>query len=167
MGLIDDVKFLKEKIEEQENKKSKKTKKWRYPFGKKVGKAQRKKNYVTVLKLNENSKAKFVKVRIDEQTFIEEGVPRLASAGHVFQEGRKNNPLIILPSWSVEPFSAMKNFEKSLENGANVVGFQLLMNRMKLEAIGAKKQMGGIIKWLLGAVVLGIIAYAFISGGGV
>ena len=166
MGLIDDVKYLKDKFEEEENKKDKKTKKWRYPFGKKVGKAQRKKNYVTILRLNENSKAKFLKVRIDEQTFIDEGVPRLAAAGHVFQEGRKNNPLIILPSWSVEPFSAMDSFKQSLEDGTNIVGFQLLMNKMKLEAMGAKKAMGGMLKWVAGAVVIGIIAYAFITGGG-
>ncbi len=176
MGLIDDVKYLKEKVEEQENKKSKKTKKWRYPFGKKVGKAQKKKNYVTLLNLFENSKAKFKKVRIDDQTFMEEGIPRLAAAGYVWQEGRKNNPLIILPNFSVKPINAEdvykpitagKLYKESLKDGSNVVGYRLLLNKMKLEAIGAKKQMGGMIKWILGAIVLGIIAYAFISGGGV
>ena len=147
-----------------------------HTFLKKVGKAQKKKNYVTLLHLFENSKAKFKKVRIDDQTFMEEGIPRLAAAGYVWQEGRKNNPLIILPNFSVKPINAEdvykpitagKLYKESLKDGSNVVGYRLLLNKMKLEAIGAKKQMGGMIKWILGAIVLGIIAYAFISGGGV
>lgn len=165
MGLVQDMEMLKEKIEEEENKKNPKTKKFRYPFGKKVGRAQKKKNYVTLFKINENGSGVIKKIRIDEQTFIEEGVPRLAAAGYVTYV--KKNPWIILPSWSVKPFSAMDNYNESLKDGSNKKGFQLLMNKMKLEALGAKKQMGGMIKWIAGAVVIGIIAYAFISGGGV
>ena len=164
MGLTEDVKYLKEKVEEADT--SKKTKKFRYPLGKKVGKAQKKKNYVTILKINENSKATFKKVKISEQTFIEEDIPRLAAAGYVLQEGRKNNPLIILPSWSVEPFSPLKHFNKSLLDGSNSVGYRLLMNTMKLESVSPKKQMGGVFKWILGLGLAAIIAYAFITGGG-
>lgn len=165
MGTLkEDMEFIKEKFEEQENKKSKKTKKFRYPFGKKVGRSQKKKNYVTLLRINENGQGVIKKVRIDEQTFMEEGIPRLAAAGYVTMI--KKNPWIILPSWSVEPFSAMDNYTKSLKDGTNTVGFKLLMNKMKLEAVNPKKQMGGMLKWILGLGLVGILLYAFISGGG-
>ena len=162
--LTQDVKDLKE-IFERENKKNAGKKKFRYPFGKKGGKAQRKKNYATVLKLNENGKAAFKKVRISEQTFWEEGIPRLAAAGYVFQEGRKNNPLIILPSWSVEPISPLEHYKKSLMDGTNSVGSKLLLKVMKLEGVNQKKTMGGMMKYIFGAIILAGLAYAFISGG--
>ncbi len=167
MGLIQEVEKLNNRLEEEENKTSKKTKKFRYPFGKKVSKSQKKKNYVTLLKLNENSKAVFKKVRIDDQTFMDEGIPKLASAGHVWQEGRKNNPLIICGSFSVKPINAEDLYKKSLEDGSNVVGYRLLMNKMKLSAVEAKKQIGGMMKWIFGALILGVIGYAMMTGGGV
>jgi len=166
MGLQDDIKTIKEKFIEVENEKSKKTKRFRYPFGKKVGRGQKKRNYVTVLKINENSKAKFLKVQISEQTFMEEGIPRLAAARYVLQEGRKNNPLIILPSWSVEPFSPLDNYKKSLLEGRNAVGYRLLLNTMKLEGVNAKKLVGNMLKWILGLGLVGVVAYAFMSSGG-
>ena len=163
--LTNDVKYLKE-IFEKEDKKNSGKKKFRYPLGKKVGKAQRKKNYATVLILNENGKAAFKKVRISEQTFWEEGIPRLAAAGYVFQEGRRNNPLIILPGWCVEPISPLKHYNQSLMDGTNSVGYRLLMNVMQLEGVNQKKQIGGMMKWIFGAVIIGVIAYAFMTGGG-
>ena len=166
MGLQEDIKIIKEKLIEVENEKSKKTKKFRYPLGKRVSKSQKKKNYVTVLKINENGVANFKKVQISEQTFIDEGIPRLAAAGYVLQEGRKKNPLIILPSWSVEPFSPLDNYKESLINGSNAVGYRLLLNTMKLEGVNAKKPVGNMLKWILGLGLVGIIAYAFISSGG-
>ncbi len=164
MGLKQDIEFIKDRFEEEENKKNKKTKKFRYPFGKKVGSAQKKKNYITLFRINENGSGVIKKVRIDEQTFIEEGIPRLAAAGYVINI--KKNPWIILPSWSVEPFSAMDNYKKSLKDGTNTVGFKLLMNKMKLEAVNPKKQLGSMFKWILGLGLVGILLYAFISGGG-
>lgn len=160
--LENDMKFLKEQFEGVD--KSKKTKKFRYPLGKKVGKAQKKKNYVTLFKINENGTGVIKKVQIKEQTFIEEGVPRLAAAGYVTYV--KKNPWIILPSWSVKPFSAMENYEESLKDGSNKVGFRLLMNIMQLEGISSKKQMGGMLKWILGIGLAIVIAYAFLTGSG-
>jgi len=173
MGLQEDIKEMKEIIKSSEE--SKKEKKWRYPFGKKVGKSQKKKNYVTLIKINENGQLDFKKVQIDDQTFMEEGIPRLASAGYVLHH--KKNPVIILPSWSVEPiapesekilktFDPAQNYEESLKNGSNVVGYRLLMNRMKNEQVSAKKQMGGILKWIIGLALAGIIVYAILTGGG-
>ena len=52
MGLSEDIKELKELVIKSEVQKNEK--KFKFPFGKKVTKAQKSKNYVTVLLLNEN-----------------------------------------------------------------------------------------------------------------
>ena len=88
--------FLKEKKEKEDEKKGKK---FRLPFGKKVGRSQAKRNYVTVMKIQENGNVVFTKKQIEDQTFMEDNIPRLASTDFVLRY--KKNPLIILPSWSV------------------------------------------------------------------
>ncbi len=159
--LKDDVRELKELVKDSIGKK--KEKKFRLPFGKKVGRLQKRKNYVTLIKINENSQIDFKKIQINDQTFIEDGIPRLAAAGYVMYW--KKNPFIILPSWSVEPFSPLENYKQSLNDGSNSVGYKLLMNRMQNEQIKPKVQIGGWLKWIIIAGILGIIGYAFISGG--
>ena len=141
-----------------------KEKKFRFPFGKRVGRSQKKKNYLTVLLLNENGTYNFKKYQINEQTIMHELIPRLATTGHVMFN-KKGNPMVILPNWSVEPFSPKSHFEKSLEDGSNKKGFQILMNKMKSEQISAKKSMGNVLKWVIGLVIAAIIGYALLTGG--
>ena len=155
-----------EKIEELLIKKDGvQEKKFIYPWGKKVSRGQRRNNYVTVIILNENGTIDFKKYQINQQTIMHELIPRLATAAHVMHD-KKGNPVIILPAWSVDPLSPKQHFEKSLENGTNIKGFQIIMNIMKSEAVSAKKSMGSLVKWGLGLLVGGIIIYAVITGGG-
>jgi len=161
MGLKEDVEELKKIIIEG----SVKEKKWRYPSASKVSKEQRKKNYVTCLILNENGTCAWKKYQIQEQTIMHDLIPRLATAGHVMFD-QKGNPLIILPNWSVEPFSPLDHYEKSMINGSNSKGYKILMAKMQSEKIDAKKPMAGWVKWAIIAVVVGIIIYALVSGGG-
>ncbi len=152
------VKTLKE-IEDNKVKK----KKFRLPFGKKVSTGQKKKNFITLMKINENGQIKFDKIRIKDQTIMEEKIPRLATTQYVMYY--KKNPIIILPSWSVEPFSPAKNLTESLENGSNVKGYAILLEAMMKGQLGAKKQISGLIKWIFGLGVAALIGYALISGG--
>ena len=163
MGIQEDLKKLLEMNKEEKLKT--KEKKFRFPWGKKVGRTQRKKNYVTVLLLNENGTYDFKKYQIDEQTIMHDLIPRLTTAGHVMFN-KKGNPLVILPSWSVEPFSPKQHFEESLTNGSNKKGYQILMSKMKSETVDATKKMGGMMKWIAGLVIVGVIIYALASGGG-
>lgn len=160
MGLQEELKEIKDLLKEE---KKPKRKKFRIPFGKKVGKSQAKKNYVTVIKINENGNLDFKKLQIDEQTIMEEGIPRLAATDYVLRY--KKNPVIILPSWSVKPYSPSEQYEKSLNDGSNTKGYSILMAKMLKEQVNPKKQIGGMIKWILGLVVAGIIGYALITGG--
>ena len=91
-------------------------------------------------------------------------VPRIATAEYIVHV--KKNPIMVLPSWSVQPISWKEKFKSSLSDGSNIAGYQLLANRMELnQADVTKKKMKGWVGWVFGIVILGIIAYAFFSGG--
>ena len=108
-----------------------------------------------------------MKQQIVEQTTMIDDVPRLATPDYVlnWKVGFRNYPIIIQPSWSVEPFSPKVNFTNSLENGSNIAGYRLLMNRMKLSNVEKPKMAAGMLKWIIGIGLAGIIAYAFFTGG--
>ena len=159
----EDLKDIKEILKPVESK-EKKPKKFKLPWGKKVGKAQAKKNWVTVMKINENGTITFDKQIIDEQTIMQDGIPRLAANQYVMFYN--NNPLIILPSWSVEPYAPIQAFKDSLDNGSNTKAYKILMAKMLKETVNPKKPMAGWIKWVVGLGLAGIIGYALISGGG-
>ena len=160
MGIKEDVEELKKIVMEGQMKE----KKFKYPMGSKVGKGQKKKNYVTVLIINENGAVDFKKYQIEQQTIMHDLIPRLATAGHVLHD-KKGNPVLILPNWSVEPFSPLDHYETSMINGSNTKGYKILMARMHSERVEAKKPMAGWIKWAIGIVIVGIIVFALLSGG--
>jgi len=164
MGLNNRIERLEKQLERARTREEKKKeKKFKIPFGKKVGKAQAKKNYVTVIKINENNNLEFLKKQIEEQTFMVDGVPRLGTPDYVLRF--KNNPVVIQPSWSNRPYSPKEAHEKSLEDGSNIKGYKILLARMQEEALGKKKSMGNMIKIILGLCLAGIIGYAFLTGG--
>lgn len=160
MSLKEDV--VKEVIAKLES--DGKTKKFKFPFGKKVGKGQRKKNYVTTMIINENGNVNFRKYQIEDQTITHDIIPRLATSGHVVYY--KGNPMLILPNWSVEPFSPLEHYQKTLIDGSNTAGYKLLIAKMHKDQIIDKPKMGGWIKWVIGFVLLAIVVYAIISYGG-
>jgi len=172
----DEVSALVKLIQAQETAKN--TKKFRLPFGKKVGKAQKKKNYVTAVILNENGNVQFTKYKIEDQTIVHDLIPRLATSGHVMYY--KGNPMLFLPNWSVKPISpldstdeqllkpisSIENLKESLTDGSNVIGYKILMAKMVQGAVNAKPKIGGIVKWIVGFGLIAIIGYAFMTGGG-
>ncbi len=157
---------INEKIEEAFRKQKEvkgKKKKFKLPFGKKVNKSRAKKNYIILLKINENLNVSIDILQIKDQTIMVDKVPRLATADYILTY--KKMPMIILPSWSVEPLSPSKNLQESLTDGTNKKGFAILMEKMQQAQIGAKKQISGFIKIALGLGVAALIGYALISGG--
>lgn len=155
-------KNIEEKLKEMDNKKKNK-KKLKIPFWKRVGTAKKKQNYVTVIKLNENGQLSFDVQQIRNQTIMVEKIPRLATAQHIMHY--KKNPVMILPSWSVEPFSPTKSLSESLKDGSNVKGYAILLEKMQQEQLGNKRQINGLFKIIIGIAFAAIIGYAFISGG--
>lgn len=164
MGIAEDLESIKELLEKNNEQEEKKKIKFRIPFGKKVSNAQRKKNYVTVVIMNENNGLRIEKLKIEDETIIVDKVPRLAAAGYVWYH--KKNPWIFLPSWSVQPINAKQEKLNSEENGSSARGMAILLAKMESQVQKAKGQMGGALKWILGIGLAIIIAWAFLSGGG-
>jgi len=166
--LKEEFKELKEIMISDVAKKQKKERQPRLPFRARVGKNKSSKGYVGIWKINENGFITPSKQKIEEQTIMVDGVPRLATPEYIlrFKKGFRTFPLVILPSWSVKPFSPTKSYEQSIEEGSNIKGYKLLMNRMKLDTVGIKKAVGGIIKWVIGLGLAGIIIYAILTSGG-
>ena len=163
MGLTEDINEIKTYIKSQEAEKVEK--KFKFPFGKKVGRSQKAKNFCTILIINENGNYGFKKYKIQDQTILHDMIPRLATAGYVMFD-KKGNPLIILPNWSVEPFSPLEHYQKSLVNGSNTTGYKILMAKMLSERVDAKKKIGSWIYWVVGIGLAGLIGYALLTGGG-
>lgn len=166
-GLTTRLNSVEEKLRQFEEAgiKPKKPKEFKIPRAGKVGNLKAKNNWITIMKLNENGSVRFEKDQIQQQTVIVDGVPRIATGKHIFHY--KRNPLMILPSCSVEPLK-MEDIqpltsegltEMSLNNNTNVKGFKLLLERAKLGEIKKKKSFGSIGLIIGGLVALGIIGY--------
>ncbi len=158
-------KSLKEKIDilfdekEKEEKKKYKDKKFRMPMKAKVGKEKMTKGFITVMTIKENKNVDFVKTRVIGGTIkLEDKEP--LSIHSLNQEDiflYKNKPFIIQPKANLNPWNPVKTKNETY-------GQALVMARMEGDKITTKKSFGKM-GWILGAIVLAIIAYAFITGG--
>jgi len=176
MGMSEDINQIKEMLKQPEVEEKHWWRGKKKVKLKKVSKGQAKKNWVYVWTINENGHLNPSKKQIDEQTIMVDGIPRLATNQYIMFY--KNRPLIILPSWSVEPlpvnikdradftpFNPKENLEESLINGTNTKGLKILLAKMLKETVNPKKPMSNVIKWIIGLALAGIVGYAFISGG--
>lgn len=159
--LKQEVAELNENFDLINKKKKNKKRKFRIPLSKRVKGRKARENYITIIYVNENGSIDFKKKKIIDQTIMIEGVPRLATAEYVLRY--KRNPIIIQPSWSVEPFSPRENKKKTSGDEMDTTGYRILLNIMKSEAIKGVKKLG----WGMGIgglVVLAIVVYAFMGG---
>jgi len=160
----EELREIKELLKDEKEVKKRSPKSFRIPFKAKLNSMDKNRNMISVMKINENGYVDFVKLPISEQTVIVDGIPRLASAGYVLHY--KKEPILILPNWSVEPFSPLEHYGETLSNGSNTKGYKLLMNRMQSSIMEKKPMMmGGMVKWIVGIGLAVIIGYALISGG--
>ena len=154
------VKEMHEKtVAEETTKKEAKKRTFKIPFKGKVNKAKAKKGYTTVLLIKENRNVDFVKYPIDEQTFMHDGAPRIATAEETLWY--KGKPFLILPNWSTKPFSPTDNYQGTIQKQYGAQGARLLYNRMNMELIKAKKSISGmlVIGIIIGLIALGYFAY--------
>lgn len=127
---------------------------------KKIPTRKLKKNFITILKINENRELDIQHKEIKMQTVVVDGVPRLATGEFILSYKKK--PVIIQPNWSVKPFSSKESYDQSMKDGSNTVGYRLLLERMRAGILDAKKKIGiGLIIGVL--VVLAIVAYGFLG----
>jgi hypothetical protein len=154
-SLKEEILELKELLNKYDKKQSEK--KFSIPFTARVSKAQAKKGWTTVMIARDNRNVEFTKKQIEEQTIMVDGIPRIATADDVlFYKGR---PLIILPSWSVKPFSPTDNLKETDAKSYGSQGYRLLLARMKAEVVEGKKKIGSWIIW----VIVGLIAVGYLA----
>jgi hypothetical protein len=159
---MDEDKSLKEVISELnetlKEQKAKNEKNFGIPFSARVGKAKVKKGWTTVQIIRDNRNVDFIKIPIEQQTAIIDGVPRIFTPDEMLSH--KGKPFVILPSWSVKPFSPTDNYSETIKQGYGSQGFKLLLSRMKTEVVDGKKKMSGsIIWWIIGLAAIGFIAF--------
>ena len=160
-SLKEELQEIKELVKDTERK-PKKQREFRIPFKGKVSGKRVRDNWITVMKVNENNNISFARHKIEDQTVMVDNVPRLATGKYVLNYKRK--PLMIVPSWSVEPFAPENNYEETEKKNMNIRGYKLLMNKMKTEAIMPTKKMGGWAIAIGGLVIGAIIIYALFTG---
>lgn len=159
--LQENLKSIHSKLDELSEKKE--IEKADVPWYKRLTKGQAKKNWVLVCYISENKGINFIKAQIDEGVILINGIPHTVSSDEIMMY--KNKPFIIVPSWSIKPFSAHQNLMETKEAGNSSLGWEYIMNYMKKTEIKAIKNAGMIMWIILGIVVIGG-AYYFIQRGG-
>lgn len=160
-----ELKEIKDLILNNQNKfeEDKKIKKPKLPGGK-LSLTDLKKNYVTVQIINDNREVKFIKLPIENGCVVIDGVPKMSMTE--FMLTHKGKPLIILPSWTLKPFSPVDSYNQTIQDKVTLAGRKLIIEQMRKEAIVGKKMTFGWWAWaLLGLAIIGIIYYLTKGGG--
>jgi len=155
------VKFL---VENQDRLiQEKQIKKFTMPRAFKLPTSKIKKNWVTTLLINENRTMAAVKVPVEDGTIKIDGIPRISTTDYILIW--KNKPIIILPAWSLKPFSPEENYEKTVKEDMTTTGRKLVIAKMKHDIIVPKKMGFGIIGWIILFAALGGVGYYLFRGG--
>lgn len=168
-GIKKDISELKEMLRESKGTKGKKQKKFRMPWKARVGKAKLKKGFVTVEIIGENKAVTFEKKAIIGGTIELDGTIHAVDNFDIYYY--KGKPFIHQPITKLNPWHPLGQYlnEERIYDGKilaknEIFGQKYIMARMKSDLIKTKRKIG----WgasIFGIVVLGIVAYAFITGG--
>lgn len=124
---------------------------------KKLNNSDLKSNVVLAVVVGENKEFRFEKLNIEDSTVTLNKVPRIATAEYLGTY--KGRPAMIIPEWSAEPISFQKQYDEAAKNKMLAVGYRLLLNRIELGAIKAKKQIKG---WIIFAGIIALIVVGYL-----
>lgn len=159
---------LKEKLDillDQQNKllsEKDRKKGFKIPFKAKLSKKQLTNNWTNVVLLKENRNMSIVKVPIEDGCINIEGIPRIAIADYVFMYN--NKPCIVLPNWSIKPFSPEENYDDTVKEKLTTTGRALVFAKMKKDVIATKKSFGSFM-WIILVVILAGVGWYLFKGG--
>lgn len=148
--------------EPEEDKK--KDKPWKIPFKGRVSVNAAKKGYTTVQIIRNNGEIDFSKSYLQDGTILVDGIPRVATID--YRLSYKGKPFIIIPEWSLKPFSPADNYEQSIKEKMNATGSRAILARLQSEAIKPKKEMGNMVWWIIGGIVVIALVWYMFKGGG-
>jgi hypothetical protein len=151
--LREEISELKEMISETSKKKKKKP--FRLPLKARLGNSKIKKGFVTVAIINDNMSIDFTKEAIIDGTI------KLNDTFHAVEDfdifNYKGKPFVFQAKSKLNPYNP-------LEGKHQTYGQKYVMARMEGDKITAKKNLGwGVSIGVL--IIVGIIAYALITGG--
>ncbi len=161
---MEEEKSLKEKVDllfEEKREKEKqmyKEKKFKLPMKGKVSKGKMKKGFATVVVFKENNNIDFVRKQILGGTIkLEDGEPisihSLKKEDVFFYKGK---PVIFQPKPNLNPWNPLVTKQETY-------GQPLVMARMEGDKLSIKKGLGKA-GWIVSAVIIAVIAYAFVTG---
>jgi len=164
-SLKEQLKEINEKLPEVKNPKEKK---FKLPWKARLGKAKLKKGYITVEVINENKEIDFKREPIGD------GTVKIGDTIHAIDEldvfTYKGKPFAHIPKTKLNPWNPLSDYlntERTYDGkrlGKNeIYGQKYIMARMKADFIKTAKKIGwGATIFIL--AIIGIIAYAFITG---
>jgi hypothetical protein len=164
-GLSDKLDRVVDLMEAQTIQKEKKKKEFKLPFGVQFGaKPKLKRNFALVVYLRTNGRIKFMLLPIrDEKVYVRETDKfHEVTAGDTFYF--KNYPVVIIPEWSLKPFSPREHFDTTVKEKALASPQRVLINAMESSQIKTRGGLGGkaiFIIGVIGVVALYIIVQAF------
>lgn len=132
------------------------------PWMARTSKKQAQEGYVSIMLVGDNRSIKWFKVKIDEQTAIVDGIPRVITADDIIFY--KKNPTVIIPSWNTHAWNPSKDYEKAKTEGTTTQGIKLIINRMEKDVLASKLGMSPMTI-IIGLVILGAVCYLAYKGG--
>lgn len=149
-------KTLKERVEFLEGRnRNKKKRKFFIPFKSRVGRKNMKEGYVSVVMIEDNHNIDFRKERIiDGVINIDDTFHAIGSKDIFFYKGK---PFIFQPKRAQNPYNPLKEEHETY-------GDKYILARMEGDKIIGKKKALGWGITIGGLIILGIIAYSFITG---
>lgn len=152
----EETKSLKTRLDELENQNVKvKEKRFKLPFAAKINYNKAKKGWISVAKINDNKTIEFVRTQIVDGTIkLESGDISFHAIDPEDIFYYKKNPFIFQAKRKLNPYNPLKGEHETY-------GQKYIMSRMEGDKLVVKKQMGNWIGWVMGALLIGVIVYAF------
>lgn len=138
----------------------KKKKEFKLPLSVRLqqGKIKRQ-NYSVVMTIDTNKGVNFKMVQIEDDTIKYKENFYSASAEYILRY--RKYPLLIIPLWTMIPFSPSANFKESEEKGMLTAAQKLILTKMKMEVVKSKMKINvGLVIML---IVLAGAAYWALS----
>ena len=155
---------IDKKLEELKGKKEiEETSFWsKWKFWENLTRGNIKRGWVNIVYISDNKNIRILKAPIDENVIMIDNIPHVINASDIYLH--KNKPTIIVPAWSIKPFSAEQNLKDTKEAGNSTLGWEYIMNYLKKTEIKAVKNMGVMIWIICGIIAIGGIYYLIKSG---
>jgi hypothetical protein len=135
---------------------------FKIPFGARVSKGKAKKGWTTVQIIRNNGNIDFKRVQVTDGTVRVDDFPRVATIDYKLTY--KGRPFLIVPEWSMKPFSAVENYEETVKEKMNMAGRKIVLSKLEGEQLKKKTGFGGI-GWIILLIVGAGVGWYIMQGG--